>query len=153
MVGSHRWLNGHEFEQAPGVGDGQGGMVYCSPWSHKGLDTTERLNWTEIKLLWLVSHFQGSVLGDKTGKQVKEIVNTNICGVVTSGLVEGDAIRGRGYTENFEEKLSQAHASFTQELRSVLMLYTPGVHMQSYTLTHLCDHFKTEKTLKWTYSF
>ena len=43
-------------------------------------------------------------MDDKTGKQVKEMVNTNTCGVVTSGLVAGDAVRGRGYTENFEEK-------------------------------------------------
>ena len=50
MVGWHHWLNGHEFEQAPGVGDGQGGLACCSPWGHKESDTTERLNWTE--LLW-----------------------------------------------------------------------------------------------------
>ena len=35
MVGWHRRLNGHEFEQAPGVGDGQGGLVCCSPWGRK----------------------------------------------------------------------------------------------------------------------
>ena len=34
-VGWHHWLNGHEFEQAPGVGDGQGSLVCCSPWGHK----------------------------------------------------------------------------------------------------------------------
>ena len=44
MVGWHHWLNGHEFEQAPGVGDGQGSLVCCSPWGGKELDTTERLN-------------------------------------------------------------------------------------------------------------
>ena len=44
MVGWHHWLNGHEFEQAPGVGDGQGGLVCCSPWGHKEVDVTE-LNW------------------------------------------------------------------------------------------------------------
>ena len=44
MVGWHHWLNGHEFEQAPGVGEGQGGLVCCSPWGHKELDTTEPLN-------------------------------------------------------------------------------------------------------------
>ena len=38
---------GHEFKQALGVVDGQGGLVCCSPWCHKELDTTERLNWTE----------------------------------------------------------------------------------------------------------
>ena len=41
MVGWHHRLNGHEFEQAPGVGDvGQGGLVCCSPWGHKELDRT-----------------------------------------------------------------------------------------------------------------
>ena len=45
MVGWHHWLNGHEFEQAPGVGDGQGGLACCSPWGCKELDTTEQLNW------------------------------------------------------------------------------------------------------------
>ena len=35
MVGWHYWLNGHEFEQNPGDGEGQGGLVSCSPWGHK----------------------------------------------------------------------------------------------------------------------
>ena len=47
-VGWHHQLNGHEFEQAPGVGDGQGSLVCCSPWGHKELDMTEQLNWTEL---------------------------------------------------------------------------------------------------------
>ena len=47
MVGSHHWLKGHEFEQAPGVGDGQGGLVCCSPRDHKESETTEQLNSTE----------------------------------------------------------------------------------------------------------
>ena len=34
--------NGHEFEQAPGVGDGQGGLVFCSPWGCKELDMAEQ---------------------------------------------------------------------------------------------------------------
>ena len=41
----HHWLNGHEFEQAPGVADGQGSLVCCSPWGCKESDTTEWLNW------------------------------------------------------------------------------------------------------------
>ena len=48
------WLNGHEFEQAPGVGDGQGSLTCCSSWGRKVLDTTEWLNWTDeskIKIL------------------------------------------------------------------------------------------------------
>ena len=47
MVGWHHWLDGHEFEQALGVGDGQGSLVCCSSWGCKELDTTERLNWTD----------------------------------------------------------------------------------------------------------
>ena len=50
MVGWHHWLNGHEFGQALGGGDGQGRLVYCSPWGHKDSDTTERLNWTELNV-------------------------------------------------------------------------------------------------------
>ena len=47
MVGWHHWLDGHEFEQALGVGDGQGSLACCSPWGHKVLDTTEtELNWS-----------------------------------------------------------------------------------------------------------
>jgi len=44
MVGWHHQLNGHEFEQAPGVGDGWGSLVCCSPWGGKESDMTERLN-------------------------------------------------------------------------------------------------------------
>ena len=49
MIGWHHRLNGHEFEWIPRVGDGQGGLTCCSPWGHKELDTTEWLNWTELK--------------------------------------------------------------------------------------------------------
>ena len=41
MVGCHHQLSGREFGQTPGVGDGQGGLAYCSSWGHKELDTTE----------------------------------------------------------------------------------------------------------------
>ena len=44
MVGWHHQLNGPEFEQALGVGDGQGGLACCIPWGLKELDTTEQLN-------------------------------------------------------------------------------------------------------------
>ena len=41
MVGWHHRLDGHEFEQVLGVGDGQGSLACCSPWDHKELDTTD----------------------------------------------------------------------------------------------------------------
>ena len=46
MVGWYHWLDGHEFEQSLGVGDGQGSLACCSPWGYKELDMTVQLNWT-----------------------------------------------------------------------------------------------------------
>ena len=53
IVGWHHRRDGHEFEQAPGVGDGQGSLECCSPWGHRESDTTEQLNWTDLK--WSVT--------------------------------------------------------------------------------------------------
>ena len=44
MTGWHHQLDGHEFEQTPVDGEGQGSVASCSPWGHKKLDTSERLN-------------------------------------------------------------------------------------------------------------
>ena len=44
MVGCHHQLDGHECEQAPGDGEGQGSLACCSPWGHKEWDMTEQLN-------------------------------------------------------------------------------------------------------------
>ena len=61
MARWHHWLNGHEFEQAPGIGDGQGSLACCSPWGCKELDMAEQLNWTEgsllIQTLWFLLLF------------------------------------------------------------------------------------------------
>ena len=51
MVWWHHQVNGHEFEQALGVGDGQGSLVCCSPWGCKDSDTTEWLDWKK-DLCW-----------------------------------------------------------------------------------------------------
>ena len=55
MVGWHHQLDGHEFEQTLGAGDGQGGVACCSPCGCKALDTTELLNWTEPHLQNMVT--------------------------------------------------------------------------------------------------
>ena len=57
MVGWHHRLNGYGFGWTPGVADGQGGLVCCSPWGCKESDTTERLNLTELRL---ANYFAGS---------------------------------------------------------------------------------------------
>ena len=49
MAGWYHWLNGREFEWTPRVGDGQGGLVCCDSWGREESDTTERLNWTQLK--------------------------------------------------------------------------------------------------------
>ena len=56
MVGWHHGLDGHEFEQGLGDGEGQGNLVCCSPWGRKELDMTEQLNNnTAIKdMYWLL---------------------------------------------------------------------------------------------------
>ena len=65
MVEWHHRLDGHEFEEAPGVGDGQESLACCSPWGHKESDTTEPLNrltgsnlsvhnrWTDKEVVYL----------------------------------------------------------------------------------------------------
>ena len=49
MAGWHHRLVGHEFEWTPWIGDGHGGLVHCSSWGCKESDTTEWLNWTELR--------------------------------------------------------------------------------------------------------
>ena len=62
MVGWHHWLDGHEFEQALRVGDGQGSLACFSPWSHRvGYDWATELNWGQ----------EGSVLMNGTGALIR----------------------------------------------------------------------------------
>ena len=58
MVGWHHRYDGHEFEEAPGVGDGQGSLACCSPWGCKESDTTEQLNLNELKIILNFSYPQ-----------------------------------------------------------------------------------------------
>ena len=51
MVGWHHELGRHEFEQAPGDGEGQGGLACCSPWGHKESNMTEQQNNSKIYVL------------------------------------------------------------------------------------------------------
>ena len=53
MAGWHHWLDEHEFEWTPWVGDGQGGLACCDSWGHKESDMTKQLNWTELCMLTL----------------------------------------------------------------------------------------------------
>ena len=54
MVGWHHRLNGHEFEQTPADGEGQGSLACCSPWGRKELETIERLNNNLYAMQWVL---------------------------------------------------------------------------------------------------
>ena len=70
MVGWHHQLDGHEFEKAPGVGDGQGSLECYSPWGCKVLDMTEQLKTNSLKLK---TQDRGT---KKTGRRIKIIRQT-----------------------------------------------------------------------------
>ena len=55
MAEWHHRYNGHGFGWTVGVGDGQGGLACCGSWGHKESDTTERLNWTELCVIFFFS--------------------------------------------------------------------------------------------------
>ena len=73
MVGWHHRLDGHDFEQGLGVGDGVGSLVCYSPWSRKESDMTEWLKWTELPVFWGFSK-----------NNTKEILMTQINTMVSS---------------------------------------------------------------------
>ena len=74
MVGWHHPLDAHEFEQAPGVGNGQGGLAQCSPWGRKDPDMTERLHF----------HFSLSCIGEGNGTH-SSVLAWTIPGTVEPG--------------------------------------------------------------------
>ena len=74
MVGWHHQLNGHEFEQAPGDGEGQGSLACCSPRGRRASDTTERLNSSNkpsLSLSLCVLHLCKGVLPFRIAVKVK----------------------------------------------------------------------------------
>ena len=76
IAGWHHWLDQHEFEKAPGVGDGQGGLTCCSPWGRKESDMTKQLNWTEyvrFSQLKMCIIYKGLCRTDKTDSNYNNI--------------------------------------------------------------------------------
>ena len=73
MVEWNHQLKGHEFEQAPGVGEGQGSLVCCSPWGHKESDMTEWLNCMDVPTWEILSSTPIIRLAAKRGDFLKGI--------------------------------------------------------------------------------
>ena len=62
MGGWHHQVDGHEFKQALGVGDGQGNLAYCSEWGCKESDMIEQLNWTDLNAADNFNHILQNVV-------------------------------------------------------------------------------------------
>ena len=88
MIGWHHQRDGHEFEQTPGVGHGQGNLACCSPWGHKELDKTWQLNNCSVAKLCLTlcNPMNHSTPGLPVHHQLPEITQTHVHRV-------GDAIQ------------------------------------------------------------
>ena len=75
VAGWHHQLNGHGFGWTSGAGDGQGGLACCGSWGRKELDTTERLNWTELNCfsqqwsLWMLTFQRYSKINISKGQR------------------------------------------------------------------------------------
>ena len=105
MARWHHQLNGHEFKQTPGVGDGQGGLVCCSSWDHKETDTTERLNWTELCVLRHWIRWQASKEEFLTWERKPEALKK------VKRIVTDIALRGGGKTAVAGRTLGRSHIS------------------------------------------
>ena len=73
MVGWYHRLDGHEFEQAPGVGDGQGSLVCCRPWGHKGW--TQLCDWTELNWTICIMNLNQSTSEAESGIVITKSFN------------------------------------------------------------------------------
>ena len=74
MAGWHHQLDGREFQQAPGVGDGQGSLVCCSPSGHKESDMTEQLNWTKTMKTSTTGFIHVEIIRDCDRSRIKWVI-------------------------------------------------------------------------------
>ena len=101
MVGWHHWLDGHEFEQAPGVSDGQGSLACFSPWGLKELDTIEPLNWTGWEKI-IVNETTDKELISKIYKQLIQLKTRKTNSPIRVGKRNKKAFLQRRHTDDKE---------------------------------------------------
>ena len=169
----HHWLDGHEFEQALGVGDGQESLVCCSPWGHKESDMNEQLNWTPSlchlwstpqgiplpELCWVLTvtaHFRKLKVNIFLKKEKK---NSEQGIVFLLGWSGSELVRRRlpscGQKEELSPRvlfLQPAAAAPTKEAylsrEEVYPSRAPCTSWASPTRTTKCSKIKVERTLK-----
>ena len=140
MTGWHHWLDGHEFEQAPGAGDGQGGLVCCSPWGRIESDTTEWITAAYLGLIHVVvrqkqtQHCEAIILQIKIN--LKNNNNNNnrkgLCTACTKQPHKGQSLGRPPKAQWLQQILSSTHSS----------IYPIGVatsHMWHQDLTLVSD--------------
>ena len=124
VVGWHHWLDGHEFEQALGVGDGQGSLTCCCPWLQKvGHDWATGLNWTELgEAKNLVSIHHSLVYREK-----EKLAGQTHCTVLLSGLSHVSCSHNGGGKQSTPEAGQEAPSSGRViQVPSILLTETAG---------------------------
>ena len=95
MAGWHHRLDGHESEQAPGVGDGQGGLACCSPWGHKEQDRTE-LNCVTAMDRCTKIYLTDPLVGNKTASNLALLIMQPIFFLSAHEILSVDQLPGPG---------------------------------------------------------
>ena len=138
MAGWHHWLDGHEFEWTPGVGDRQRGLACCDSWDHKELDMTEWLNWTELN--WteqdLLEHPKICLLLYR-GLECKSQELPGVTGKFGFG-VQNEA--GQRLTEFRQENVLIIANTFQQHKERLYTWTSPDGQYQNQTDYILCSH-------------
>ena len=122
MVGWHHLLDRHEFEQSPGVGDGQGSLVCFIPWGQKESDISEWLNWTDYEIvqleecktifkdLYLFSDFTKTPSWSQQLGLPISIMILHISLAITSTRVQAKALNVGHYIKLLLKHLGKIHA-------------------------------------------
>ena len=168
MVGLHHWLDEHEFEQAPGVGDGQGRLACCSPWGHKKSDTTEQLNDNSFEglrcfiikwffIIWMIRSSEALFQYTQTFScshaclsHLQRWARQGLCPLWAYSLLR--RVRQNLISTNLDLRMGALHLeTILTSLSSVLTCYQDVIHEEFLKRKELSGSFVTEG-LFWGYS-
>ena len=141
IVGWHHSLDGHQFEQALGVGAWQGSLVCCSPWGSKDLDTAEQLNskekkqWRKVK-----AHTSPNCANQHPGLNSprKSLINSNLESHLGQG--PGQCVHPMGETSNYSFQGSHLQSWATNISSICTQKCSPGSFLNFYNAVYLVSH-------------